>query len=90
MPELTRSLRPPPACYDHAVDSVALVETHIPCVLPSREFAHKIKKPLNLGFLDFSAVSRSAITWQPCAFESFLAKTRLVRSRVVRPFSDHD
>jgi len=56
-PELIRSLRRP-ACYDHAVGSVALVETHISYVLLSGEFAYKIKKPLSLGFLDFSSLDK--------------------------------
>lgn len=55
--ELIRSLNNP-ACYDHAADSVQLVETHISHVLLTGEFAYKIKKPLNLGFLDFSTLDK--------------------------------
>jgi aminoglycoside phosphotransferase family enzyme len=35
-----------------------LIETHISWILLSGEFAHKIKKPLNLGFLDFSDLDK--------------------------------
>ena len=43
-----------PACYPHAVSKVRVIETHISWVLLTGEFAYKIKKPLDLGFLDFS------------------------------------
>ena len=47
-----------PACYDHPVDQVRRIETHISHVLLTGEFAYKIKKPLNLGFLDFSSLDK--------------------------------
>lgn len=47
-----------PACYPHPVDSVSLLETHISWVLLAGEFAYKIKKPVDFGFLDFSALAR--------------------------------
>ncbi len=47
-----------PACYDHPVDRVQRIETHISHVLLTGEFAYKIKKPLNLGFLDFSSLDK--------------------------------
>ena len=55
--ELIRNLRNP-ACYDHAAGPVQVVETHISYVLLSGEFAYKVKKPLNLGFLDFSTLGQ--------------------------------
>ena len=45
-----------PACYPHAVKSVELLQTHISCILLAGDYAYKIKKPLNLGFLDFSTL----------------------------------
>jgi aminoglycoside phosphotransferase family enzyme/predicted kinase len=57
LPELIRSLFNP-ACYDHAADSVQHVETHISHVLLAGEFAYKLKKPLDLGFLDFSTLDK--------------------------------
>jgi aminoglycoside phosphotransferase family enzyme/predicted kinase len=47
-----------PSCYDHPVNQVRRVETHISHVLLTGEFAYKIKKPLNLGFLDFSTLDK--------------------------------
>jgi len=57
LPELIRSLRDP-ACYDHAAGPVRLIETHISHLVLSGEFAYKIKKPLDLGFLDFSSLDK--------------------------------
>jgi aminoglycoside phosphotransferase family enzyme/predicted kinase len=45
-----------PARYPHAVDKVELLQTHISCILLAGAYAYKIKKPVNLGFLDFSTL----------------------------------
>jgi aminoglycoside phosphotransferase family enzyme len=45
-----------PGCYPHAVREVELLQTHISCVLLAGDYAYKIKKPVNLGFLDFSTL----------------------------------
>lgn len=47
-----------PGRYPHAVDRVEHRETHISHVLLASDYAYKIKKPLDLGFLDFSALER--------------------------------
>lgn len=57
LPQLIRSLHDP-ACYDHAAGPVRLIETHISWVLLTGEFAYKVKKPLDLGFLDFSSLDK--------------------------------
>ena len=57
LPTLIEALTDP-ACYDHAVEPVRLIETHISHVLLTGGFAYKIKKPLNLGFLDFSTLDK--------------------------------
>src|SRR3970282_1275189 len=46
-----------PARYAHAVERVELLQTHISCVLLAGDYAYKIKKPVNLGFLDFSTLA---------------------------------
>ena len=66
LPVLIRTLLADPGCYDHAVGKVQLVETHISWVLLTGEYAYKIKKPVNLGFLDFSTL---ALRQQACADE---------------------
>jgi aminoglycoside phosphotransferase family enzyme len=47
-----------PTCYDHQVDRVKLIETHISWVFLAGKFAYKLKKPLNFGFLDFSTLKK--------------------------------
>ena len=47
-----------PTFYDHPVDEVELIETHISWVFLAGDFAYKVKKPLNFGFLDFSSLSK--------------------------------
>ena len=55
--ELVAALREP-ECYPHAVDRVDIIETHISHVLLAGDYAYKIKKPVALGFLDFSTLQR--------------------------------
>ena len=43
-----------PAAYDHPVAAVELIETHISWIFLTGPFAYKLKKPVNLGFVDFS------------------------------------
>jgi len=47
-----------PACYPHASGPVELIETHISRVFLAGEYAYKIKKPVNLGFLDFGTLEK--------------------------------
>ncbi|MFN0298864.1 MAG: AAA family ATPase [Burkholderiales bacterium] len=54
--KLVQALRDP-RCYPHAVKNIRLIETHISYVLLTGEYAYKLKKPVNLGFLDFSTIA---------------------------------
>ncbi len=45
-----------PQCYPHPARRVRLIETHISWVLLAGRHVYKIKKPLALGFLDFSTL----------------------------------
>lgn len=47
-----------PSFYDHPVGEVELIETHISWVFLVGEFAYKVKKPVNFGFLDFSTLAK--------------------------------
>lgn len=47
-----------PALYPHPVDGFQLIETHISWVLLTGEYAYKIKKPMNFGFLDFTGLDQ--------------------------------
>jgi aminoglycoside phosphotransferase family enzyme/predicted kinase len=52
-PELVRQLLEP-AAYPHPTGTIRLVETHISWVFLTGPFVYKVKKPVNLGFLDFT------------------------------------
>ena len=47
-----------PGCYPHSVAHVEHIETHISDVLLTGQHAYKLKKPLALGFLDFSTLAK--------------------------------
>lgn len=44
--------------YPHPVTDLELIETHISWVILTGPYAYKIKKPINLGFLDFSSLAK--------------------------------
>jgi len=46
-----------PSVYPHPVTQITIQETHISWVLLTGPFAYKIKKPVNLGFVDFSTLA---------------------------------
>lgn len=47
-----------PASYPHPVDEVLMRETHISWVFLAGEFAYKLKKPVNFGFLDYTTLEQ--------------------------------
>ena len=47
-----------PAVYPHKPKSVQVIQTHISVVFLAGEFVYKVKKPLNLGFLDFTTLEQ--------------------------------
>lgn len=57
MTALIHALRDP-RCYPHPSAAVRLIETHISWLLLTGEYAYKIKKPVDLGFADFSTLER--------------------------------
>lgn len=44
--------------YPHPVTAFTVIETHISWVILTGPFAYKIKKPVNLGFLDFTTLDQ--------------------------------
>jgi aminoglycoside phosphotransferase family enzyme/predicted kinase len=46
------------SCFPHPVSRLSVIETHISFVILTGSFAYKIKKHLNLGFLDFSSLEQ--------------------------------
>ena len=47
-----------PEFYDHPVERVELIQTHISWVLLTGSYAYKIKKPVDFGFLDFTTLEK--------------------------------
>jgi aminoglycoside phosphotransferase family enzyme/predicted kinase len=54
---LLRSLLKP-AAYDEQTTAVRLVQTHVSYLFVTDRFVYKIKKPVDLGFLNFSTLDR--------------------------------
>jgi aminoglycoside phosphotransferase family enzyme/predicted kinase len=71
-PELIRSLLKPDV-YDHPVTDIELIETHISWVILTGAYAYKIKKPIDLGFLDFSTLEKRLF----CCNEELRLNSRL-------------
>ncbi|HEX4585619.1 MAG TPA: AAA family ATPase [Burkholderiaceae bacterium] len=46
-----------PGAFPHPAGNQETIETHISTVVLAGEFAYKIKKPVNLGFVDFSSLA---------------------------------
>lgn len=47
-----------PEFYPHRVDTIVRCETHISTVFLTGPYAYKVKKPVNLKFLDFSTLEK--------------------------------
>jgi len=44
--------------YDHDVDEISVIETHMSWVILTGEYAYKIKKPVKYSFVDFSTLEK--------------------------------
>jgi len=53
-----------PSLYTHTTEDMALIETHISYVILCGPYAYKIKKALDLGFLDFTTLAKRAFYCQ--------------------------
>lgn len=48
-----------PEFYPHPVrEPIQLIQTHASCVFLTGDYAYKLKKPVNFGFLDFSSLEK--------------------------------
>ena len=45
-------------CYPHAAEDVEMLETHISWVFLAGAYAYKLKKPVDLGFVDFTTLEK--------------------------------
>src|SRR5437764_4576644 len=46
------------AVYEHPTTEISVLQTHISWVVLTGPYAYKIKKPVNLGFVDFSTLAQ--------------------------------
>jgi aminoglycoside phosphotransferase family enzyme/predicted kinase len=53
-----------PGCYPHAPSSVEVIQTHISVIFIAGDLVYKVKKPLDLGFLDFSSTETRRVFCQ--------------------------
>jgi len=44
--------------YPHPVEQIEVIETHISWLILTGEYAYKIKKPVDFGFLDFTTLAK--------------------------------
>ncbi|MCW8827008.1 MAG: phosphotransferase, partial [Gammaproteobacteria bacterium] len=47
-----------PNCFDHEIEQFQLIETHISWVLLTGNYAYKMKKAVNFGFLDYATLEK--------------------------------
>ena len=47
-----------PNAYSYPVEAVKVRQTHISVVFLAGPYAYKVKKPVNLGFLDFDSLEK--------------------------------
>src|SRR4030042_1909118 len=47
-----------PEAYPHKVGRIDLIQTHISYVFLAGDFVYKVKKPVDLGFLDFTTLEK--------------------------------
>ncbi len=64
-----------PEAYAHTTGTIEIVETHISWIFLTDALAYKVKKPLDLGFLDFSTLEKR----RHCCNEELRLNQRLCR-----------
>jgi aminoglycoside phosphotransferase family enzyme/predicted kinase len=79
--EALRATRP----FGHPVLRVEAIETHISTVLLAGEFAYKIKKPVDLGFVDFTTLEKR----RQCCEDEVRLNRRTAPQLYLRRRADH-
>jgi len=76
-----------PATYPHPVEAVQVVHTHLSVVALTGDYAYKLKKPVNYGFVDFTTLSKRRVACeaevrlnQRAAAELYLGVVPVVRA----------
>src|SRR5262250_3596482 len=47
-----------PSVYEHPTTAITVLQTHISWIVLTGPYAYKVKKPVNLGFVDFSTLAK--------------------------------
>ncbi|BBO92998.1 AAA family ATPase [Desulfosarcina ovata] len=83
-PAILEAMRQP-EFYRHPVAALTRCETHIPTVFLTGQWVYKVKKPVDLGFLDFSTLEKR----KACCDQEILLNRRLSSGvyRDVRPIT---
>lgn len=58
LPEIIESLLDPAQYSEEKLDKVELIQTQMSFVLLTNRFAYKIRKPVNLGYVDYSTLEK--------------------------------
>ena len=61
LPEIIESLLNPAHYTDEKLDKVDLIQTQMSFVLLTDRFAYKIRKPVNLGYVDYSTLEKRRV-----------------------------
>jgi len=76
-----------PTTYPHPVQPVQVVHTHLSVVVLTGEYAYKLKKPVNYGFVDFTTLEKRRVACeaevrlnQRAAAELYLGVVAVVRT----------
>lgn len=72
LPEYIQALLHP-AAYQHTVQDIGLVQTHISYVILAGDYVYKFKKPVDFGFLDFTTLEKRRY----CCEQELLLNRRL-------------
>ena len=67
--------------FPHPARDIRLIETHISWVILAGDFAYKLRKPVNFGFLDFSTLEQRRADCRAEVVPEWTAVPRPVRGR---------
>src|SRR5579871_2717213 len=51
-----------PAAYPHPVGPIQVVQTHVSCVFLTGDYAYKVKKPVDFGFLNYLTLEQRRLS----------------------------
>jgi len=87
LPELVQALLNPEA-YPHSPQRIELVQTQMSFVFLADDYVYKVKKPVNLGYLDYTTLDKRRfycqreveLNWRLCP-EAYLGVVRIIKHK---------